>query len=63
MADKRKATAKRFGVLEGSGKKRAPAKDLKPSKGGAVKGGAVRPAPAAHGCPACPHPGTFAPGR
>jgi hypothetical protein len=51
MADKRKATAKRFGVKKG-----APAKDLKPSKGGEVKGGAVRPAPAAHGCPACPHP-------
>jgi hypothetical protein len=68
MAEKRKATAKRFGVLKGPRKKRVSVKDLPASKGGAVKGGAVRAAEvkgvaAAHGCPACPHPATFVPGR
>jgi hypothetical protein len=56
MAEKRKATAKRFGVLQGPRKKRAV-------KGGAARAAEVKGGAGAHGCPACPHPATFVPGR
>ena len=64
MPGKRKATAKRFGVLKSPGKKRASVKDLAAAKGRAAKGGAVSAAglkgvATAHGCPACPHPAGF----
>jgi hypothetical protein len=59
MPGKRKATAKRFGILKSSRKKGV--KDLAAAKGRAAKGGAVSAAGlkgvvSAHGCPACPHP-------
>ena len=67
MPGKRKATAKRFGVLENPRKKRVSVKDLAAAKGRAAKGGSARTAglkgvAAVHGCPACPHPATFSAG-
>ena len=67
MPGKRKATAKRFGVLESLRKKRVSVKDLAAAKGRAAKGGAVSAAglkgvASVHGCPACPHPATFSAG-
>src|SRR5262245_1873830 len=59
MPGKRKATAKRFGILESTRKKGV--KDLAAAKGRAARGGAVSAAGlkgvvGVHGCPACPHP-------
>ena len=59
MPGKRKATAKRFGILESS--KMKGVNDLAAAKGRAAKGGAVSAAGlkrvvGAHGCPSCPHP-------
>ena len=67
MPGKRKATAKRFGVLKSPGKKRVSVKDLAAAKGRTAKGGAapvgrLKGVAVAHGCPACPHPATFVPG-
>jgi hypothetical protein len=67
MPGKRKATAKRFGVLESPRKKRVSVKVLATAKGHAAKGGA---APAGGlkgvaGCPrlsGCPHPPVFSAG-
>ena len=64
MPGKRKATAKRFGILKSPGKKRVSMKDLAAAKGRAAKGGAVSAAglkgvAGVHGCPACPHPAGF----
>jgi hypothetical protein len=67
MPGKRKATAKRFGVLKSPRKKRVSVKDLAAAKGRGAKGGAVPTAglkgvAVAHGCPACPHPPVFSAG-
>ena len=67
MPGKRKATAKRFGVLKSPRKKRVSVKDLAAAKGRGAKGGAVPTAglkgvASVHGCPACPHPPVFSAG-
>ena len=67
MPGKRKATAKRFGILKSPRKKRVSVKDLAAAKGRGAKGGAVLTAglkgvAGVHGCPACPHPPVFSAG-
>jgi hypothetical protein len=67
MPGKRKATAKRFGVLKSPPKKRVSMKDLAVAKGRSAKGGAVsatglKGVAGVHGCPACPHPPVFSAG-
>ena len=67
MPGKRKATAKRFGVLKSPRKKRVSVKDLGAARGRGAKGGAVTTAglkgvAGVHGCPACPHPPVFSAG-
>ena len=67
MPGKRKATAKRFGILKSPRKKRVSVKDLGAARGRGAKGGAVTTAglkgvAGVHGCPACPHPPVFSAG-
>ena len=67
MPGKRKATAKRFGILKSARKKRVSVEALAAAKGRGAKGGAAPTAglkgvAGVHGCPACPHPATFSAG-
>ena len=67
MPGKRKATAKRFGVLKSPRKKRVSVKDLGAARGRGAKGGAgttagLKGVAGVHGCPACPHPPVFSAG-